>query len=91
MRCIVLLAVASMNDFSLSDILKENETVFFEIVSATATVGLSMNVTPTLCTASKLIVILTMYIGRLGPLTIATMWVAAPRGVSRPEEEIPIG
>lgn len=65
--------------------------VFFEIVSATATVGLSMNVTPTLCTASKLIVILTMYIGRLGPLTIATMWVAAPRGVSRPEEEIPIG
>ncbi|MBQ7312736.1 MAG: H(+)-transporting ATPase, partial [Clostridia bacterium] len=65
--------------------------VFFEIVSATATVGLSMDVTPTLCTASKLIVILTMYIGRLGPLTIATMWVAAPSGVSRPEEEIPIG
>ena len=65
--------------------------VFFEIVSATATVGLSMNVTPTLCTASKLIVILTMYIGRLGPLTIATMWVADPRGISRPEEEIPIG
>ncbi len=65
--------------------------VFFEVVSATATVGLSMDVTPTLCTASKLVIILTMYIGRLGPLTLATMWVAAPSGVSRPEEEIPIG
>lgn len=65
--------------------------VFFEIISAVATVGLSMDVTPTLCTASKLVIILTMYIGRLGPLTIATMWVAAPSGVSRPEEEIPIG
>jgi len=65
--------------------------VFFEIVSATATVGLSMDVTPTLSTLSKLVIIVTMYIGRLGPLTLATMWVAAPSGVSRPEEEIPIG
>lgn len=65
--------------------------VLFETVSAVATVGLSMDVTPTLGTLSKLIIIVTMYIGRLGPLTIATMWVASPKGVSRPEEEIPIG
>ncbi|MGN1345342.1 MAG: TrkH family potassium uptake protein [Eubacteriales bacterium] len=65
--------------------------VFFEAVSAFATVGLSMDVTPTLGPFSKMMIILTMYIGRLGPLTIATMWVRAPRGVSRPEEDIPIG
>lgn len=65
--------------------------IFFETISAFATVGLSLDVTPTLCTVSKLIIILTMYIGRLGPLTIATMWVGSPKGVSRPEEEIPIG
>ncbi len=65
--------------------------VLFETVSAVATVGLSMDVTPTLGTLSKLIIIVTMYIGRLGPLTIATMWVAPQKGVSRPEEEIPIG
>ncbi len=65
--------------------------VLFETISAMATVGLSMDVTPTLGTLSKLIIILTMYIGRLGPLTIATMWVGSPSGVSRPEEEIPIG
>ncbi len=65
--------------------------VLFEMVSAAATVGLSMDVTPTLRTAAKLVVILTMYIGRLGPLTIATMWVTPQKGISRPEEEIPIG
>ena len=65
--------------------------VLFETVSAVATVGLSMDVTPTLGTLSKLIIIVTMYIGRLGPLTIATMWVTPQKGVSRPEEEIPIG
>ena len=65
--------------------------VLFEIVSATATVGLSMDVTPTLGTAAKLVVIVTMYIGRLGPLTLATMWVNPQKGVSRPEEDIPIG
>ncbi len=66
--------------------------VLFEMISAVATVGLSMDVTPTICAASKIIIILTMYIGRLGPMTIATMWVnSAPPKISRPEEDIPIG
>lgn len=46
----------------------------FEMVSAFATVGLSTGLTPTLSTASKLLSMLVMYIGRLGPLTIATLW-----------------
>lgn len=46
----------------------------FEVVSAFGTVGLSTGITPGLSDASKLLSILIMYIGRLGPLTIASLW-----------------
>ena len=46
----------------------------FEVVSAFGTVGLSTGITADLSDASKLLSILIMYIGRLGPLTIASMW-----------------
>ncbi|WP_207728285.1 TrkH family potassium uptake protein [Gemmiger gallinarum] len=46
----------------------------FEVVSAFGTVGLSTGITAGLSDASKLLSILIMYIGRLGPLTIASMW-----------------
>ncbi len=47
----------------------------FEITSAFGTVGLSTGITPGLCDGSKLLSIVIMYIGRLGPLTIATLWI----------------
>ncbi len=43
----------------------------FESVSAIATVGMSLNVTPRLGTASRLLIILFMYFGRVGVLTIS--------------------
>ena len=46
----------------------------FEVVSAFGTVGLSTGITAGLSDASKLLSILIMYIGLLGPLTIASMW-----------------
>mgnify|MGYP004669126157 CR=1 FL=1 len=46
----------------------------FEIVSAFGTVGLSTGITPELGTAAKLLSILIMYTGRLGPMTIVTLW-----------------
>ncbi len=46
----------------------------FEMVSAFGTVGLSTGITSGLTVASKILSILIMYIGRLGPLTIATLW-----------------
>ncbi len=46
----------------------------FEIVSAFGTVGLSTGITTSLGDNSKLLSILIMYIGRLGPLTIASLW-----------------
>ena len=46
------------------------DKALFEVVSAFATVGLSMGITPTLSIGSKLVLIITMYIGRVGALTI---------------------
>ncbi len=45
--------------------------VIFESFSAFGTVGLSMGLTPLLSFSGKLFIILLMYIGRIGPLTIA--------------------
>lgn len=45
--------------------------VLFETVSALGTVGLTLSLTPVLSVASKLIVILLMYLGRVGVLTLA--------------------
>ena len=42
----------------------------FECVSALSTVGSSLNLTPNLCDASKLLVALLMFIGRVGLITL---------------------
>lgn len=64
----------------------------FEVTSAFGTVGLSTGITPELGVGSKMLSILIMYIGRLGPLTIASLWYFS-RGerVSFPEGNIAIG
>ena len=48
--------------------------ILFEVTSAFGTVGLSTGITGGLTDGSKLLSILIMYIGRLGPLTIASLW-----------------
>lgn len=45
--------------------------ILFEATSAFGTVGLSMGLTPELSTIGRLIIIITMFAGRVGPLTIA--------------------
>ena len=68
------------------------EDILLEITSAFGTVGLSTGITPSLSPWSKLLEIGIMYIGRLGPLTIATLWVFKPdTSVSFPEGSISIG
>ena len=47
----------------------------FETTSAFGTVGLSAGFTPSLSIAGKLIIMLTMLIGRIGPLTFAIAFV----------------
>lgn len=53
--------------------------LLFEAVSAFATVGLSIASTPTLGLGAKLVLIVTMFVGRIGPLTVATMWTYQSR------------
>jgi trk system potassium uptake protein TrkH len=45
--------------------------LLFEVVSAFGTVGLSVGITSRLSTLGKLILVLVMFVGRLGPLSIA--------------------
>jgi len=64
----------------------------FEQISAFGTVGLSTGVTASLTGGSKLVLIATMYVGRLGPLTLVSL--AAPRRPARvlfPEGKVMIG
>lgn len=66
--------------------------VLFEVTSAFATVGLSMGITPSLGIASKILLIIIMYIGRLGPLTVATLWhFGEKERVGYPDGNIAIG
>lgn len=64
----------------------------FEVTSAFGTVGLSTGITGTLTDGSKILSIIIMYIGRLGPLTIATLWYFTKGDrVEYPDGNIAIG
>lgn len=66
--------------------------ILFEITSAFSTVGFSTGITPDLSAVSKLVLIVTMFIGRLGPLTMATIWTIKPLpNIRYSEESITIG
>ena len=66
----------------------------FELVSAFGTVGLSRDLTPQLSSISKLLIMITMFVGRVGPLTItlALSRMKNPKGrYVYPKEDILIG
>lgn len=65
----------------------------FEAVSASATVGLSTGITPETSSWGRVILIVAMFIGRLGPLTLALALAARERPARYhwPEETIKIG
>ncbi|MQA00189.1 MAG: Trk family potassium uptake protein [Dehalococcoidia bacterium] len=68
--------------------------VLFEVVSAFATCGLSVGMTPETNDAARAILVLAMFVGRLGPLTIALALAARFGGPERlrfPEADITIG
>jgi trk system potassium uptake protein TrkH len=75
------------NPFSLDQVL-------FEVVSAYSTTGLSLGITTGLNTVGRLIIIFTMFAGRLGAITIMISLLGRDRGkklVDYPEESILVG
>lgn len=68
--------------------------VIYECVSATATVGLSKNLTASLSGIGKMVIIATMYFGRIGPISLAVAFSSQGKNknvVAEPIEEISIG
>jgi len=67
--------------------------IFFEAVSAFATVGLSTGITASLSTFSQVILILTMYIGRVGVLLMMSALLGDPKPtrINYPEENLLVG
>lgn len=67
----------------------------FEAVSAFGTVGLSLGVTPQLSTIGKIVISLTMFLGRLGPMTLAVALAMRNNkrkvNMRRPEERVMVG
>jgi trk system potassium uptake protein TrkH len=65
----------------------------FEVISAFGTVGLSMGLTPNLSTLGKIILIFTMFIGKLGPLTFAFALTARSieKHIRYPEVKVLVG
>ena len=68
--------------------------LIYETVSATATVGLTRNLTPQLNTLGKLIITATMYLGRVGPISLMIAFnfrKRRPNIIHNPVEKISVG
>jgi len=94
--CVVTLALGWIGGVALFLSFIENFNfldILFETFSAFGTVGLSRGLTPHLTNWGKMIIIITMLVGRIGPLTLA-LAIAGRRAVrlyEYPEESIIIG
>jgi trk system potassium uptake protein TrkH len=78
---------------SLTDPTLDFIQILFEVVSAFATVGLSTGITGSISITAKLILIITMYIGRVGVLLLMSAVLGDPRPtrIHYPEENLLVG
>jgi trk system potassium uptake protein len=69
------------------------ERVLFETISAFSTVGLSTGITPDLPLPAHLLIVALMFVGRIGPLTLASALALREQSRRRqlPEERMIIG
>ena len=82
---IIVTIILSIENFSI-------DKVIYEVVSAFSTTGLSLGITAELGIISKLLIIITMFIGRLGPMTVALAFTNNKKSLIKyPKEDILIG
>ena len=82
---VVTTVILSVESFS-------TDKVVYEVISAFSTTGLSMGITAGLGIISKLLIVITMFIGRLGPMTVALAFTNNKKSsVKYPKEDILIG
>ena len=87
---IMFLSTVALSAVSSADALD----IAYETVSATATVGLTRNLTASLGSIGKAIIIVTMYLGRVGPISLAVAFKGKKDNqniVRNPVEEISVG
>ena len=92
----MFLLIVIVSTFLLSIAVKDRSLldILYETVSASATVGLSRNLTPYLNGFGKIIIIVTMYLGRVGPISLAVAFNVERKIeniVKCPTEDIRIG
>ncbi len=87
---LIFLATLLLTIFENSDFL----SLLFEAFSAFGTVGLSTGITPDLCSSSKGVLIVTMFAGRVGPLSLLVALAGRKKSegeIRYPEENLMIG
>ena len=86
---VVVAAVLLLNYFDNFSLMESA----FEVFSAFGTVGLSMGITPKLSSIGKIVIIVVMFIGRVGPLSLALTLLIQQKEpkVEYPKESISIG
>lgn len=91
--CSLVVAIAATFLLSISDSNLELINILFEVVSAFGTVGLSLGVTSSLSIFGKLIITVTMFVGRVGVLLLISAIVQpAKRSMLQyPEENLLVG
>jgi trk system potassium uptake protein TrkH len=90
--CVMWIAVASVC-VGLGNPLAAAGDVIFEVISAFGTVGLTRGLTSQLSDFSKVVIIVTMFAGRIGILTFAMTLSGThkPSNVRLPEARVPLG
>ena len=101
-RALTVIMIAITAIFGMLMILTVTENagfleILFEVVSAFATVGSTLGITASLTIIGKIMIIILMFIGRLGPVTIAVALMVRQRkakekvSIQYPEEKVMVG
>lgn len=89
----LLLVITVTMLLSITEVGASFEYLLYEVTSAFGTVGLTLGLTTKLTAIGKVLLILTMYCGRVGPLTVVLALTRNKRnsGIRYPEDKIIVG